>query len=287
VTTTGLRTLAGISLIALLAAATAISCTTSTPRPQTAPVVDPHHAPEHLTVQVLDRVPVTPVFVEGLDYADGVLYESSGLVGESTVRILDPHTGTTRQQRAVPAVFGEGITAAGTHVWELTWHDGVVIERDWATLAEIRRIPLTGATEGWGACFTGRAVLTSDGSDRIAVRDPVTFAVTRYIQARDDRGPVTGLNELDCSHGQLWANVWPTDTVLRMTMDGHVTGVADLSELHRQTGLTDPDDVPNGIAITDDDTAYLAGKRWPFLLRVRFVATQTSTPATPSTEGAS
>lgn len=285
-TTTGLRARAGVLLVALFAAATAIGCATSTQRPQTASAADAHRAPEHLAVQVLDRVPVTPVFVEGLDYADGVLYESSGLVGESTVRILDPRTGATRQQRAVPAVFGEGIAVAGTHVWELTWHDGIVIERDWATLAEIRRIPLTGATEGWGACFTGHNVLTSDGSDRIAVRDPDTFAVTRYIQVRDDRGPVTGLNELDCSHGQLWANVWPTDTLLRMTTDGHVTGVADLGELHRQTGLTDPDDVPNGIAITDGDTAYLAGKQWPYLLRVRFVAPP-SASATTNTQGAS
>jgi glutaminyl-peptide cyclotransferase len=227
--------------------------------------------PEHLIVDVLGRIPVPPVFTEGLDLSNGSLYESSGLAGESLVRKVDPNTGAVEAARAVPSVFGEGIAVTGRHLWELTWKDRVVIERDSVTLDEIRRIPLTGAVEGWGACADGQAVFTSDGTARIAVRDRETFSVQRYIDVRDNHGPVSGLNELDCARpDQLWANVWPSDRLIRIDADGRVTGEADLSELHRQTGLDAPDDVPNGIAtIPATDTAFLTGKQWPYVLKVR------------------
>jgi glutamine cyclotransferase len=275
---TALPALHRLSVVVLLAALGLTGCRDGHLGTATVPA-----APERLTVEVLARIPVSPVFTEGLDWAEGTLYESSGLVGRSSVRALDPNTGAIRVQQAVPDVFGEGVTVTGRHLWELTWKDHVVIQRDRATLTEVRRIPLSGAEEGWGACAGGGTVLTSDGTARIAVREPGTFNVQRYIDVHDNNGPVSGINELDCSQpDQRWANVFPTDRLIRIDASGHVTGEADLSGLHHQTGLDAPDDVPNGVAtVPGTDTMFLTGKQWPDVLKVRIVQPK-STSDTPA-----
>ncbi|WP_018686849.1 glutaminyl-peptide cyclotransferase [Actinokineospora enzanensis] len=232
--------------------------------------------PQRLRVQVLDRIPHDPAaFTEGLTLVDGLggtLYESTGLAGHSSVRTLDPRTGAVRHRVDVDAVFGEGIAVTSERLFQLTWQDHMVIERDPVTLRERRRFPLAAAAEGWGACFDGARILTSDGTARLTVRDPDTFAPRGQIDVHDAAGAVNGLNELDCAgDGPVWANVFPTDRLVRIDVgSGLVTGEADLGDLHRQAGLDDPDAVPNGIAvIPHTDTALVTGKRWPQILLVR------------------
>lgn len=226
---------------------------------------------ERLVPEVLAEVPHdTAAFTQGLELADGVLYEGTGLAGRSELRELDPATGAVR--RAVPLprdLFGEGVTVVGDRVWQLTWRDGVALEWDRAALTLRREVPLDG--EGWGLCSDGQRLVRSDGTDRLRFHDPDTFAETGAVSVTLDGAPLTELNELECVDGQVWANVWRTDRIVRIDpADGRVTAVLDAA------GLLDPArragaDVLNGIARCGDGEYLLTGKLWPVTFVVRMV----------------
>ena len=209
-------------------------------------------------------------FTQGLELGpDGVLYEGTGLAGRSQLRELDAATGAVR--RAVPLpreLFGEGITLVDDRIWQLTWKDGVALEWDRAGFRLLREVPIDG--EGWGLCRDGNRLIRSDGSDRLRFHDPVTFAETGSVSVTLDGRPVTELNELECVDGQVWANVWQTDRIVRIDpADGRVTAVVDAA------GLLDPAersgaDVLNGIAAVGDGEYLVTGKLWPTTFRVRF-----------------
>lgn len=212
----------------------------------------------------------TAAFTEGLEVAGGSLYEGTGLAGRSQLRELDPATGALR--RAVPlpgTLFGEGITVVGDRIWQLTWRDGEALEWDRASLTLLRRVPIEG--EGWGLCAEPGRLVRSDGTDLLRFHDPVTFAETGSVRVTLDGGPVTELNELECADGQVWANVWRTDRIVRIDpADGRVTAVVDAAGLlaaDRRAGT----DVLNGIAALGGGEFLLAGKFWPATFRVRFV----------------
>ena len=224
-----------------------------------------------LVPEVLAEIPHDPsAFTQGFEVADGALYEGTGLAGESELRELDPATGAVR--RAVPlprALFGEGITVVDDRIWQLTWQDGVALEWDRASFTLLREVPLDG--EGWGLCLergAGRLV-RSDGTDRLRFHDPATFAEIGAVSVTLDGAPVTELNELECVDGEVWANVWRTDRIVRIDpADGRVTAVLDAA------GLLDPGrragtDVLNGIAAVGDGEFLLTGKFWPVTFRVR------------------
>ena len=234
-----------------------------------APQADPLRGLPVLHAQVLAVLPhPRDAFTEGLELAGRDLYESTGEVGRSRITVSDPATGKVRHQVAVPGVFGEGITVLPARVWQLTWQDGVAIERDRTTLAERRRVRFEG--EGWGLCHQADDTLVmSDGTDTITFRDPVTFAPKGRIQVRAQGRPVTQLNELECTPGALYANVWKTNTIVRIDpRSGAVTATVDLSDLPvDRTGA----DVLNGIAaVPGTDEFLVTGKLWPAMFRVRF-----------------
>ena len=224
-----------------------------------------------LRAEVLAEVPHDPsAFTQGLQLDRGVLYEGTGLQGRSQLRELDPETGEV--ERAVPLpgqLFGEGIAVTGNSVWQLTWRDGVVLEWDRATLALRRQLPLTG--EGWGLCSDGTRLVRSDGSDRLYFHDPGTFAETGSVAVTLREAPVTRLNELECVGGEVWANVWQTDELVRIDPDtGAVTAVVNAAGLLDPAQRSGPDATLNGIAALGDDEYLLTGKLWPVSFRVRF-----------------
>lgn len=169
-------------------------------------------------------------------------------------------------------MFGEGITVTETDLWQITWKDGVAIRRDPRTLAERGRVSYDG--EGWGLCHQGdrERLVMSDGSDTLTFRDPKTFEETGQVRVRSGNGEVDELNELECVDDMVYANVWQTDTILRIDpQDGRVTGEIDAEGL-----LSDDEragtDVLNGIAaIPGSDAFFVTGKLWPKTFRVRFV----------------
>jgi glutaminyl-peptide cyclotransferase len=223
--------------------------------------------PPHLGVEVVGTFTHdTSAFTEGYELADGVLYESTGLQGSSTLRAEDPRTGRLLHSVDLPAdYFGEGIAVVGDQIWQLTWQQNVAMLRDRATLQQSSTASYQ--DEGWGLCYDGKRLVMSDGTALLTFRDPKTFAVTGHVQVDYDGQ----LNELECADGSVWANVYPTKTIIRVDpATGAVQGVADLSALGPRDDTT-PDDVLNGISVAPDAGEFLVtGKRWPLVYRVRF-----------------
>jgi glutamine cyclotransferase len=225
-----------------------------------------------LRPEVLAEVPHDPsAFTQGLELHEGTLYEGTGLEGESELRVVDPATGNVERAEPLPGqLFGEGIAVVEDRIWQLTWQDGVVLEWDRATLTLRRQLPLDG--EGWGLCHDGTRLVRSDGTDRLRFHDPVTFAETGSVTVTIDGEPLTQLNELECVDGQVWANVWPSDVLVRIDpASGQVTAAVDASGLLDPEQRANADAVLNGIAALGNDEYLLTGKLWPVSFRVRFV----------------
>ncbi|WP_423202163.1 glutaminyl-peptide cyclotransferase [Herbihabitans rhizosphaerae] len=237
-----------------------------------------------LRAEVLAESPHDPrAFTQGLELVDGVLYEGTGLEGRSSIRRTDPATGEVRASVDLDRdLFGEGITVVGPTIWQLTWRNGVVIQRDRNTLAELRRVPYTG--EGWGLCHDPAAdrLIMSDGSDTLTFRDPRTFAETGRLRT-DVLAKVPGtrpdelLNELECAHGAVYANVWKQDVIARVDVRSGEVTVADLTAVRARLpeDARKDVDVLNGIAaIPGTDEFLVTGKLWPRTFRVKLVTTR-------------
>lgn len=229
--------------------------------------------PRELRAQVVHAYPHDPgAFTQGLLVDGGVLYESTGLVGRSSVRRVDVATGRVLDAATVPPpFFGEGLARTPEGLIQLTWTDETALVYDAASLKPVRRVAYEG--EGWGLCFDGRSLVMSDGSDRLTFRRPDTFAIERTVAVTMAGVPVRNLNELECVDGSVYANVWHRDTIVRIdAATGRVLDRIDASGLlsgAEQAGT----DVLNGIAYDPaDGLFYVTGKLWPRLFKVRFVS---------------
>ena len=223
------------------------------------------------TYQVVRVYPHDPAaFTQGLQYFDGVLYEGTGLNGRSSIRKVKLETGEVLQKRDVtPQHFGEGITVWKNDLIELTWRSEIAFVYDKTTFQERRSFTYTG--EGWGLTHDGVNLVMSDGSDRLRLLDPSTFAERRRIQVTAQGLPVRNLNELEIVKGEIFANVWQTDMIARIAPDGRVVGWIDLSGLlsGSERGGTD---VLNGIAYDESkDRLFVTGKLWPKLFEIKLV----------------
>ncbi len=205
--------------------------------------------------------------------ADGVLYEGTGLNGESSLRRVELETGEVLQQVDLAEEhFGEGIVVVGERIYQITWQSQLafVYDRETFEVIDTHTYP----TEGWGLTSDGERLIMSDGSNRLFFRDPETFAEIRHVDVLDAGEPVTRLNELEWVNGEVWANVWQTDRIVRIDpATGAVLAWIDL------TGLLQPEDqagadvdVLNGIAV-DEGTGriYVTGKLWPVLYEIELV----------------
>lgn len=228
--------------------------------------------PAALKLQVVRTYPHDPqAFTQGLIWRDGILYESTGLVGRSSLRKVDLSTGQVKQQVAVaPPYFAEGLADVGNRLFQLTWQHGQVFVYDKATLNRVGEHRYDG--EGWGLCHDGQALVMSNGSDTLTIRDPKSFAATRSVKVTQAGRPLGNLNELECVGPDVYANVWMTDQIVRINpKTGEVSARIDASGLltpAERLGV----DVLNGIAYDPADQTFLiTGKNWPKLFRVRFV----------------
>ncbi|MEU8897939.1 glutaminyl-peptide cyclotransferase [Nocardia sp. NPDC048505] len=227
--------------------------------------------PIRLRVEVLNTRAHDPrAFTQGLEVHDGVLYESTGLTGASWVRASDLATGAELAHATVPGdFFGEGITRAGSTLWQLTWKERTAYARDPDSLAVRGQATYDG--EGWGLCTRAGRLVMSNGTGTLTFRDPASFAVTGSVDLRGYRG--ARLNELDCApDGSVYANNYPTDQILRIDPDsGRVLAVIDARGLLGPAERADAD-VLNGIAhLPGTDRFLITGKYWPTIFEVRFV----------------
>lgn len=225
------------------------------------------------TFEIVREFPHDPAaFTQGLVYHDGFLYEGTGRRGSSSLRQVDLTTGeVVRSSSLSPALFGEGITILDGKVYQLTWTSGIGLVYDLETL-EVER-QFRQFTQGWGLTDDGRELIMSDGSPNLYFLDPETLRPTRTVEVRDDRGPVLQINELEYVEGEIYANVWHSWDILRISpRDGRVIGRIDMRGLFDTSQLPDPESVLNGIAY-DPDTGrfFVTGKLWPRLFEVRFV----------------
>lgn len=217
-----------------------------------------------LTLTVLDTLPhSTEAYTQGLEMSGNVLWESTGLYGQSSIRRLDPQTGALLSSTPLPdTLFGEGITFNGPDLLQLTWLSGVVLR--WDTTSMQPSVWSSIETEGWGICLVpdSGTVATTDGTCMMRFRDPQTFEVLREVTVIRNGKPVVNLNELEYAGGRVWANQYGTSRIYRIDpATGEVDGLVDCSNV-LEPGSPGAD-VMNGIAWDEAREAFLVtGKLW-------------------------
>ncbi len=263
---TFLRLVAGATLS--LAAAIHLDAEPSAVAPATAPVPT-------FGYEIVNTFPHDPAaFTQGLIYLKGILLESTGLNGRSSLRKVDLETGHVREKIDISSeYFGEGMTVLDGKLYQLTWQNRVGFIYDLQTLE--RRGEFSYEGEGWGLTTDGASLILSDGTNEIRFLDPATFKVTRTIRVFDRSGqPLVRLNELEFVRGEIYANIWQTSYVARIDpASGRLTGVIDFAGLLPPEERAPNTDVLNGIAYdAAGDRLFITGKNWPKLFEVSLVA---------------
>ena len=221
----------------------------------------------------------TESYTEGFFYLDGVFYEGTGINGHSAVMAIAVETGRILQRHDLPSeYFGEGIVDWGPNIYEWTWKSHVCFVYDRFSLRMVNQFTYTG--EGWGMTRTAKELITSDGSATLRFRDPETFRETRHILVKDGRKVVSQLNELEFIKGEIYANVWHSDRIARISpQDGHVIAWIDLSGLLPADQRIDAESVLNGIAYDPQhDRLFVTGKRWAEVFEIEIVRRRREKP---------
>lgn len=211
-------------------------------------------------------------FTQGLEFRSGALYEGTGLEGRSTLRKEDLPTGKVLAKiDLAPQLFGEGITVLDGRIFQLTWisHRGFIYDQSSFKLLQTFAYP----GEGWGLANDGRHIYLSDGTPEIRCLNPETLKEERRFTVHYGREEIRELNELEWVRGELFANIWQTDRIARIsTVNGQVLGWIDLAGLLSREDRTPETDVLNGIAYDSaGDRLFVTGKLWPKLFEIRLV----------------
>ncbi len=220
-------------------------------------------------------------FTQGLIYLNGHLYESTGLRGRSSLREEDLATGRIiKFQMLSNRYFGEGLTNWHNELIQLTWTSHVALVYDLKTFRFIRSFPCP--WEGWGLTQDGKNLILSDGSATLHFLDPSTFKQVRSIKVTDNGKPVTQLNELEYIHGQIYANIWHSNRIARISpVSGNVLGYIDLKGLLPPGSVSDSEAVLNGIAYdATHNRLFVTGKLWPKLFEIDVISRSAKRTAT-------
>jgi glutamine cyclotransferase len=209
-------------------------------------------------------------FTEGLLYKDGFLYESTGGNGKSEIRKVELKSGrVVKAARLSKEYFGEGIAVIGGRIYQLTWQSRTGFIYDDNNLQVTGRFKYK--TEGWGLTTDGRRLIMSDGSSYLHFMDANTFEPVRHIRVHDKNGPVSRINELEYVKGYIYANVWMTDRIVKISpKTGAVEGEINLGELMKGERPENEEAVLNGIAYdAEGDRIFVTGKFWPKLFEIK------------------
>jgi len=225
------------------------------------------------TYRIVHTYPHDPhAFTQGLVFVDGSLYESTGLNGQSSLRMVDLETGRVLQSQPVDSkYFAEGLTNWGSTLVQLTWESNVAFVYDRFSFRVLHTLSYSG--EGWGLTEDGKSLILSDGSDNLRFFDPATFREVRRVSVTDHGKPVSEINELEFVHGEIYANIWHSERIARIDpASGKVLGWIDLKGLLSADERTNPEAVLNGIAYDSaHDRLFVTGKLWPKLFEIQVV----------------
>ena len=225
------------------------------------------------TYKVINTYPHDPqAFTQGLVYENGFLYEGTGQKGHSQLRKVELQTGKVLQKYELPdEYFGEGITIFDDKIIQLTWqsHVGFVYNKENFELLREFSYP----TEGWGITFNGKNLIMSDGTPMLHFLDPETLEELRSVMVFNKDEPVWGLNELEFIEGQIFANVWPSESIVRIEpLTCNVTARIDMKGLLPPQDRSEKIDVLNGIAYDPKNKRiFVTGKYWPKLFEIKFI----------------
>ncbi|OHD09383.1 glutaminyl-peptide cyclotransferase [Sphingopyxis sp. RIFCSPHIGHO2_12_FULL_65_19] len=208
-------------------------------------------------------------FTQGLFWDEGHLYEATGQYGRSRVARLDLKTGKALAETKLPQdQFGEGITRWGDQIVGVTWRGGIGNRWSIKDLKPVGTFRYQG--EGWGVTMVDGSLALSDGTSMLRFLDPATMTEQRRVTVRFGGRPITMINELETIDGQVWANVWMTDFIVRIDpATGEVAALVDLSGLRADAGASGTDSVLNGIAWdAKNRRLFVTGKNWPKLYEI-------------------
>lgn len=221
------------------------------------------------TVHIVKTIPHnTRSFTQGLLYSDGMLYESTGLSGQSSLQKIDADTGVVRKFLPVPDVFAEGLARWENRLIQLTWKNKTAFIYNLSDFSRIGTFQYE--TEGWGLTADKNHLIMSDGTDVLTFRNPFSFETERRIRVTLGGKSLDRINELEYVDGFIYANVWYENAIIQIDpANGNVVGIIDASPLLRMQPPLSGDSVLNGIAYNDEtQTFYLTGKNWPKIFEV-------------------
>jgi glutamine cyclotransferase len=260
--------------------------TTNTPAATPAPQpqqIEPAPAATEIpvyTYEVVNSWPHDPkAFTQGLVFYDKNLYESTGHHGLSTLRRVELKSGKVKKKIDVPdEYFAEGMTIFQDKIYQLTWqsHKGFVYDlKDFERQGEFSYW-----NEGWGLTHDDKYLIMSDGTNQLRVLDPANFSLVRTISVFDHGQPLMSLNELEYIKGEIYANIWHSDRIVRIDpANGNILAWIDLTGLRPPDVDNDTDNVLNGIAYDDkEDRLFVTGKRWTKLFEIRLKKSKVQSP---------
>jgi glutaminyl-peptide cyclotransferase len=239
------------------------------------PALKPDEKPALIfySYEVIHTWPHDPAaFTQGLVFNNGEILESTGLNGESTLREVDLGSGNLLKKISLTSeYFAEGLTVIGARAYQVTWQNGTGFIYDAATFQRKGQFKYEG--EGWGLTTDGQLLILSDGTDQLRFIDPSNFGLVRTLRVTASGRPVRRLNELEWIKGEIFANVWLTNQVVRIDpLSGVVRGIIDFSGLLSSADRKPDTDVLNGIAYdAARDKLVVTGKRWPKIFEVRLI----------------
>ena len=208
-------------------------------------------------------------YTQGLFFHEGRLYESSGQYGQSYFREVDLARGTTvRSFNLAAKYFAEGAVVFKDRLYLLTWMEREVLVYDIKTFKKLGAFYLP--REGWGLTTDGKQLIASDGSAFLYFHDPENFREISRVEVKMNGKKVTALNELEYINGEVWANIYESETIVIINpATGEVRATVDCKGLLPLSLRTSRTDVFNGIAYNPaNGHIYVTGKYWPKMYRI-------------------
>jgi glutamine cyclotransferase len=256
-----------MGLLSAVILAGIFACSNSSPAGQAADAVPLY------SYQVVNSWPHdAEAYTQGLVFHDGTLFESTGLRGSSSLRRVELKSGKVKKKLEVARpFFAEGMTIFHDKIYQLTWQEQKGFVYDLKKFKPDGEFAYEG--EGWGLTHDNQSLILSDGTNRIRFLDPTSFQVQRTISVYDNGQPLAELNELEYIKGEIYANIWKTDRIVRIDpATGKINAWIDMAGLRRWAENNPSENCLNGIAYdAENDRIFVTGKRWPQLFEIRLV----------------